>query len=373
MTTTPMPHTPNPPDGNVGVLPEADRDTLLRIEGVCVESPGGPATRATRSTAGREPPRVMNTRGPVRLLDDLTLDIRPGETLALLGETGSGKSLLAAALAGLLPPTLAITSGTVRWASGGAAGGRRTAMVFQHPMQALNPVRRVGRQLDDALRAAGVPASGRQARALSLLHDVALDAPGDCLRAYPHMLSGGMCQRVLLALALASAPRLLIADEPTTGLDTVSQARVLDMIGRLAREKRMAVLLITHDLAMAVSRASRIAVMHAGQIVEIRHAAGFPDMARHPYTRRLIASTPRFAQRLDQLTGLAGHVPDLRDPALPACRFQPRCTAAIARCVTQPPPIHLSPVDHGMTRCWHPPDSAGARDESIHPAPHESS
>jgi len=324
----------------------ADPDILLSVEDLCIDLSN--ASDDGRASQRRHLPSF------VRLIDTVNFEIRAGETLALLGESGSGKSVTAAAIAGLLASNLVITSGKMHWARQSASNSHDTAIVFQQPRQALNPIRRIGQQLGDALRATGVRSSERRETALSLLRDVAIETPGKCLQAYPHMLSGVTCQRVLLALSLASAPRLLIADEPTTGLDTVTQAHALDLIDRLARERKMAVLLITHDLAMALQRAQRIAIMHAGQIVEILDGRHFLQAARHPYTRQLIASTPRFIQHLEQLTSVVGQVPDLRRRDLPACRFQPRCARATSQCISEKPPRHTVFVGNVITHCWHP-------------------
>ncbi|MCY0385710.1 ABC transporter ATP-binding protein [Robbsia sp. Bb-Pol-6] len=248
----------------------------------------------------------MGEQAAQALVDDLSFDIAPGECLGLIGASGSGKTLTGLAIAGVLPDGVHRRRGTVDIAPGtahgaadrrapGAAGTHPAAMIFQDPRAALSPVRRVGAQLDDVLRAAGMPRGERRAAALALLVEVGLDAPADCLDRYTFELSGGMCQRVLIALALARRPRLLIADEPTTGLDTRTQARVLDLLRHVATTRAMSTLLITHDLAVACHACTRIAVLHAGRIVEIQAAGRFLADAVHPCSRALIAAMPRTA------------------------------------------------------------------------------
>ena len=300
----------------------------------------------------------------VRVLDGVSLDLHSGETLGIVGESGSGKSVTALAVMGLLDPAASITGGRVLFEGEDLRGagearlrrlrGRRLAMVFQHPRRALNPIRPVGRQLVDVLRAHG-ELSRREAgeRAVAMLASVGIPDPAARMNAYPFELSGGMCQRVLIALALSGSPSLLIADEPTTGLDVTTQAMILDLVARLARERGMAMLFITHDIGLAVERCERIAVMHAGQVVEVAPAQALIRQPSHPYTRHLVKSTPRPDSQLQDLTGVPGVTPDLSRNDLPPCRFLERCGSRIDRCAHEPPPFLRIGESHGVA-CWRP-------------------
>ncbi len=255
--------------------------------------------------------------GSVHALDRVGFALRRGETVGVVGESGSGKSVTALAILGILPPSARVTSG--RAVFGGldllAASpqqlleyrGRELAMIFQNPRGALNPIRPVGDQLADVLRRHTTLRGGRlQARVIELLARVQIPDPERRARAYPFELSGGLCQRVMIALAIACGPALLIADEPTTGVDVTTQASVLDLLGELARDSRMATILITHDLAVVAERCDRIVVMHAGHVVEVAPAAELLRRPRHPYTARLIASTPRAGAKLADLAPIPG-------------------------------------------------------------------
>jgi peptide/nickel transport system ATP-binding protein len=234
-------------------------------------------------------------------------------------------------------------------------------MIFQSPRTALNPIRTVGRQIEDVLRrhAAGdVHQRGpdlsqilRQ-RAVQALREVAIADPERRVHAYPFEMSGGMCQRVMIALALACRPALLVADEPTTGLDVTTQAAVMDLVTELARQRQMAALFITHDLALAADYCDRLVVMHAGHVVESGPAEALFLRPRHPYTARLLSSSPRPNTALQDLNPVPGHLPDLRRSDLPACRFADRCERAQARCRHEAAPT-LVEGRHAVA-CWHP-------------------
>ena len=286
--------------------------------------------------------------GVVRALEHVSFAVHRGETVGVVGESGSGKSVTALAILGILPPAARITGGRADF--GGldllTAGesqlreyrGRELSMIFQNPRTALNPIRPVGRQIEDVLlRHANLARARLRERAIELLGQVQIADPGRAYHAYPFELSGGMCQRVMIALAVACSPALLIADEPTTGLDVTTQAGILELIGDLARRNHMAMMLITHDLALVGERCDRIVVMHAGHVVETAPAAELFAAPRHPYTARLIASTPRPGVGLDGLLPIPGSVPDLRG-AVPPCRYRPRCERAIAACDEPPLP-----------------------------------
>jgi peptide/nickel transport system ATP-binding protein len=286
----------------------------------------------------------FRTRGGiVRALDRIGFELRRGETMALVGESGSGKSVTAYAIMGILDPAARILSGRI--AFGGldllqagkkaVAGirGRELAIIFQNPRTALNPIRPVGRQIADILLQHGdVTAGEAPGRAIEMLAKVRIADPERRARSYPFELSGGMCQRVMIAMALACRPQLLIADEPTTGLDITTQAVIMDLIAELAASHDMATLLITHDLGLASEYCDRIAVMHAGQIVETAPKAALFAAPRHPYTAKLIAATPSGAPNLAALASIPGALPDLRRADLPPCRYAERCERVAAAC-----------------------------------------
>jgi len=317
--------------------------TVLSVEGLSVE---------------------FRTRGgTVRALDRVGFTLAAGETLALVGESGSGKSVTAFALLGLLDAAGRVTTGRavlegVDLASASPrvmAGirGRRAAMIFQNPRAALNPIRPIGTQIADVLRRhAGLGRRAAAVQAVAMLRGVGIPDPERRARAYPFELSGGMCQRVVIAIAVAARPALLIADEPTTGLDVTTQATVMDLLERLAAENGMATLLITHDLALAAERATRIAVMHAGHIVEDADTATLLAHPRHPYTRRLLAATPTGAGVLDDLHSIPGHLPDLRRDDLPPCRYAARCERRVAA-YDGPLTWRMLAPGHRVA-CWNP-------------------
>lgn len=309
--------------------------------------------------------------GVVRALEGVSLQIKKGEIVGLVGESGSGKSVLSYALLGISDRAARITGGEASF--GGIdllraearvlaeLRGREISMVFQSPRTALNPIRRVGLQIEDVLRrhalARGSDLSrGLREGAIQALREVAIPDPERRLNAYPFELSGGMCQRVMIALALACRPALLIADEPTTGLDVTTQAAVMDLITGLARERQMATLFITHDLALAADYCDRIVVMHAGQAVEDAVTESLFAAPRHPYTRRLISSTPGPAGSISSLAPVPGSLPDLRRTDLPACRFAERCEQTDERCRRVRPLLGESQGRETPHRvaCWYP-------------------
>jgi len=301
--------------------------------------------------------------GLVRTLDNVTFSVRKGETIALVGESGSGKSVTAYAIMGILDPAGRVTSGQAMFdeidllsASPkqlAAIRGRRIAMIFQNPRSALNPIRPVGRQIADVLmRHRELPARAARLQAIEMLRAVGITDPARRASAYPFELSGGMRQRVMIAIALAAKPSLLIADEPTTGLDVTTQAVIMDLIADLATELGMATIFITHDLALASQRAARIVVMHAGHVVENAPTTELFVQPRHPYTAELIAATPDSAANLDDLAAIAGSLPDLRRPDLPACRYLERCSRKTEQCAQTLPQAVLGP-EH-IVACWNP-------------------
>ncbi|WP_295399835.1 ABC transporter ATP-binding protein [uncultured Thiocystis sp.] len=284
---------------------------------------------------------------PARVVDGLDLTIRAGETFALLGESGCGKSMTALSLMRLLPPSGRIVAGSVRLngidlprlteTEMRRIRGGQMAMIFQEPQTSLNPVLTVGDQIAEAVRVhEGRSRAQVPARVVDLLRAVGIPDPEQRVGEYPHQLSGGMKQRIMIAMALAGDPRLLIADEPTTALDVTIQAQVLRLLKELQRETGMAVLLITHDLGVVAETAERLAVMYAGQLVETATVADFFAAPAHPYSRRLMESLPSADQRSGRLAVIPGRVPPL-ETVFTGCRFADRCPAVMDLCRQEPP------------------------------------
>ena len=301
--------------------------------------------------------------GVVKALDQVSFTVEKGETVGVVGESGSGKSVTALAVMGILHPAGRITAGHAIFGGLDLISaserqradyrGRELSMIFQNPRTALNPIRTVGRQLTDVLeRHANLPRGKLKARAVELLTKVQLAEPERRFNAYPFELSGGMCQRVMIALAIACSPALLIADEPTTGLDVTTQAGILDLLDELRAATGTATILITHDLALAAERCDRIVVMHAGHVVESAPTASLFTAPRHPYTVRLVASTPRAGAKLADLAPVPGSVPDLRSE-LPPCRYRARCDHAVAVCDAPPLPRTIVAPGH-VVACRRP-------------------
>jgi len=301
--------------------------------------------------------------GIVRAIERAGFEVYPGETLAMVGESGSGKSVTCLAIMGILDAAGRVTSGRIafrgrdllreREASLREIRGRDIAMIFQNPRTALNPIRTAGQQIADVLvqHAGLTPAAARQ-RAVEMLGRVRIPDPERRARAYPFELSGGMCQRVMIAMALSCQPALLIADEPTTGLDVTTQAVIMELIDEIARTERTATLLITHDLALASEHADRIAVMHAGHVVETAATQELLVKPRHPYTQSLIAATPGPAAALADLAAIPGSLPDLRRNDLPNCRYSERCGRYDKACDAPLSPRLLA-ADHSVA-CQRP-------------------
>ena len=280
--------------------------------------------------------------GPVRVCDGVGFEIRPGETLALLGESGCGKSMTALSLMRLLPLSGRICSGSVQLDGTDLltlserdmrrVRGGRMGMIFQEPQTSLNPVLTVGAQIAEAVRVhEGRPRNSVQDRVVELLRAVGIPDPARRATEYPHQLSGGMKQRIMIAMALAGDPQLLIADEPTTALDVTIQAQVLQLLKGLQRETGMAVLLITHDLGVVAETADRLAVMYAGQIVEQASVDAFFAAPAHPYSRKLMEAVPSADKRASELAVISGRVPALDRP-FTGCRFADRCFRVMDRC-----------------------------------------
>ena len=295
--------------------------------------------------------------GVVKALENVSLNAFKGEIVGIVGESGSGKSVSAMTAMGILDPAGQVTQGSITLtgldvlnaseATLQEARGHQASMIFQSPRTALNPIRTVGKQIGDALRRHGsATRATARAKAIAALESVRIPDPQRRFDAYPFELSGGMCQRIMIAMALACAPELLIADEPTTGLDVTTQAAIMDLITDLARDRNMATLLITHDLAMAADYCDRIVVMHAGHVVESAPTRTLFAHPRHPYTAKLMQATPRGSGSLDDSSSIDGSLPDLRG-ALPACRFSQRCERYESAC--DEAPLALSALDDGAS------------------------
>jgi oligopeptide/dipeptide ABC transporter ATP-binding protein len=299
--------------------------------------------------------------GLVKAINGIDLHIAAGETLALVGESGCGKSMTALSLLRLVPEPGKIVGGDIVFAGRDLlrmplaemrrVRGNRIGMVFQEPMTSLNPVLRVGEQVAEVLRLhQGLDRPRAAAEAVALLGRVGLPAPADRARDYPHQLSGGMRQRVMIAMALACNPQLLIADEPTTALDVTIQAQIMELLAACKAERGMAILLITHNLGVVAQHADRVAIMYAGRIMEgapVRELFADP---RHPYTRGLLASVPKLGEKHRRLTPIAGTIPAPGE--LPeGCPFLERCPAAFAPCHGELPPLREIRPGH-QVRCW---------------------
>ena len=299
-------------------------------------------------------------RGTLLALDDVSFDIARGEVLGVVGESGAGKSLTGAAIIGLLEPPGRIAGGEIlldgeaihelRGETMRRLRGRRIAMVFQDPLTSLNPLYTVGEQLVETmlthldLR----PAAARE-RALALLDEVGIPAPAQRIDHYPHQFSGGMRQRVVIALALCAEPELIIADEPTTALDVSVQAQIIALLRRLCRQHHTAVMLVTHDMGVIAETADRVAVMYAGRVVEIGPVDEVVRAPAHPYTRGLMGAIPVLGAEVERLVQIDGAMPRL-DAIPPGCAFHPRCTAAFARCHAERP--ELLPAGATRAACW---------------------
>ena len=327
---------------------------LLRVENLRVEFP-------TR-------------RGTLVAVDDISFHIDEGEVLGVVGESGAGKSLTGAAIIGLLEPPGRVADGRIifdgnriddiSYEKMRRLRGDQIAMVFQDPLTSLNPLFTVGRQLTETIRThVNIDERAARVRAIELLNEVGIPAADRRVDQYPHQFSGGMRQRVVIALALAVNPRLIIADEPTTALDVSIQAQIITLLKRLCREHGTAVMLITHDMGVIAETADRVAVMYAGRIVEVGPVQDVIRRAQHPYTHGLMGSIPVIRHDVEQLTQIDGAMPRLTD--IPSgCAFNPRCPRVFEYCRMQRPEL----VDVGATRaaCWlfdegrRPPAAGGA-------------
>ncbi|QUL52970.1 ABC transporter ATP-binding protein [Paenibacillus tritici] len=303
---------------------------LLEVSGLCTE--------------------FQTAAGTIRAVDGISLSVRKGETLGIVGESGCGKSITSLSIMQLLPKRISrIASGHIRFEGKDMLEmsmnevrnirGNRIAMIFQEPMTSLNPVFKIGRQISESARY-HLKLSKKEAaeRAVEMLRKVGIPRPEKIAQQYAHQLSGGMRQRVMIAMAMVCNPQLLIADEPTTALDVTIQAQILDLMRDLQKNEGMSILMITHDLGVVAEMCDRVVIMYAGQIVEETDVATLYSNPLHPYTRGLLASLPQLAGDEERLSSIPGQVPN---PAnLPSgCRFAPRCPVAVDRCREQLPEL----------------------------------
>jgi peptide/nickel transport system ATP-binding protein len=317
------------------------RDALLDIRNLRVEFP-------TR-------------HGTLVAIDDVSLTIKEGEILGIVGESGAGKSLTGSAVIGLLPEPGRIVQGEIHLSGRRIDGlsdeamrrirGKEIGAIFQDPLTSLNPLYSIAHQLTETIRThlALSPRDARK-RALDLLKEVGIPAAEERMGGYPHEFSGGMRQRIVIALALAANPKLIIADEPTTALDVSIQAQIIAVLKRLCREYHAAVMLITHDMGVIAEAADRVAVMYAGRIAETGPVEEVIRRARHPYTVGLMGAIPQLKMRAERLTQIDGAMPRLTE--MPAgCAFHPRCPRVLDRCRAQRPPIETVAAGHDVA-CW---------------------
>ena len=308
-------------------------------------------------------------RGTLLALDDVSFDIRPGEILGVVGESGAGKSLTGAAIIGLLEPPGRVAGGEIRLAGQRIDNlsaedmrrirGRRIGAIFQDPLTSLNPLYTIGRQLTETIQVhLGLTADAARRRAIELLQSTGIPAAEQRIDQYPHQFSGGMRQRVVIALALAAQPELIVADEPTTALDVSIQAQIIALLKTLTKEQGAAVMLVTHDMGVIAETCDRVAVMYAGRVVEIGPVAEVIHHPAHPYTVGLMGSIPSMESERERLMQIDGAMPRL-NAIPPGCAFNPRCPQATERCRTERPDLMAA----GATRaaCWlHAPQQEAA-------------
>ena len=332
----------------------------VRFEQYPHQFSGGMRQRVVIALALAAEPQLIVADEPTTALDGVSFDIAPGEVLGVVGESGAGKSLTGAAIIGLLEPPGRIAGGEILLAGRRidnlpheqmrALRGRRIGAIFQDPLTSLNPLYTVGRQLVETIRT-HLPLTEKQARerAIALLADTGIPAPEVRFEQYPHQFSGGMRQRVVIALALAAEPQLIVADEPTTALDVSIQAQIITLLKRICREHGAAVMLVTHDMGVIAETCDRVAVMYAGRIAEIGPVAEVIHRPAHPYTVGLMGSIPAMDEERERLLQIDGAMPRLS--AIPAgCAFNPRCPHAFERCRSERPELMAAAVTRAA--CW---------------------
>ena len=319
-------------------------------------TPGGAPLLEVRNLRVEFPTR----RGTLVAVDDVSFAIAPGEVLGVVGESGAGKSLTGAAIIGLLEPPGRIAAGQVLLEGARIDNlppdamrtirGRKIGAIFQDPLTSLNPLYSVGRQLVETMQThLDISAGAAKQRAIELLQSTGIQAAQQRIEHYPHQFSGGMRQRVVIALALAAEPKLIIADEPTTALDVSIQAQIIALLKKLCRDHGTAVMLVTHDMGVIAETADRVAVMYAGRIVEIGPVADVIHRPEHPYTVGLMGSIPSLVTETERLAQIDGAMPRLN--AIPAgCAFNPRCTRVFERCRSERP--NLVTVNSTQAACW---------------------
>ena len=301
-----------------------------------------------------------NRRGTLRAIDDISFEIAPGEILGVVGESGAGKSLTGAAIIGLLEPPGRIAGGQIllegkridnlAFNEMRHVRGRKIGAIFQDPLTSLNPLNTVGQQLTETILA-HLPVSPKEARqrAIKLLQDTGIPAPEQRIDHYPHQFSGGMRQRVVIALALAAEPKLIVADEPTTALDVSIQAQIISLLKKVCKDHGAAVMLITHDMGVIAETCDRVAVMYAGRIVEVGPVQEIINHPVHPYTVGLMGAIPDITQERENLSQIDGAMPRL-NAIPPGCAFNPRCPKTHARCTAERP--ELTAVGATRSACW---------------------
>ncbi len=309
--------------------------------------------------------RFLTPRGTVNAVDGVSFTLRRGTTLGVVGESGSGKTVLSRSIMSLLPSRNVVRTGSVRYQGTEILNlpdkqmrrywGREIAMIFQDPMTSLNPVMKVGRQITEPLRRnLGLDTATANANAIELLRSVQIPEPTKRFDEYPHQLSGGMRQRVMIAVALAAGPHLLFADEPTTALDVTVQAQILDLLQQQQLDRHMAMVLITHDLGVVAGRTDEIAVMYGGRLVEKARTDDLFSAMRHPYTHALLQSIPRVENPSHtRLKVITGRPPDLVDPPK-GCAFAPRCDYADEQCLVERPTLRPGVRPDHEYACFHP-------------------
>lgn len=318
--------------------------------------------------------QIPTRHGPLTALDDISFSIEAGQILGMVGESGAGKSMTGSAVIGLIPSNGTITRGAVYLAGRRidnlpekerhALRGSKIGMIFQDPLTSLDPLMTVGDQITETVltHRADLTQSQAKSEALRLMQETGIPAAAERFNHWPHQFSGGQRQRIVIALALAGNPKLLIADEPTTALDVSIQAQIIDLIKTLAKKRGVAVLLITHDMGVIAQTADRVAVMYAGQIVEIGRVKDVLLRPQHPYTLGLMGSIPDIHSPGRWLEQIDGAMPGLN--AIPSgCAFHPRCRAAEGKCMTQRPP--LMPMGTCLARCWKASATGGPVPETL--------
>ena len=324
--------------------------TLLQVKNLVVEFPG--------------------RRGTLRAIDDISFEIAPGEVLGVVGESGAGKSLTGAAIIGLLEPPGRIASGQILLEGKRIdklsheqmrhIRGRKIGAIFQDPLTSLNPLYTIGRQLVETIQAhLPVTAGEAKRRAVALLEDTGIPAAAQRIEHYPHQFSGGMRQRVVIALALAAEPKLIVADEPTTALDVSIQAQIIQLLKRVCKEHGAAVMLITPDMVVIAETSDRVAVMYAGRIAEIGPVHEVINQPAHPYTMGLMAAIPDITVDRDHLNQIDGSMPRL-NAIPPGCPYNPRCPRVFDRCRSQRPDLLLAAPTRAACRLHAPPTGAPA-------------